>query len=159
MAGGHNVAALASSAEIYDPVKGAFSPTGSMARPGRELHTATLLKDGRVLIAGGDDERYWVPNTILASAELYTSATPPDRWQQAITFMKMSAGTDSCNYWVWAWFWQTLPAFSEAPARFGVAGSISPDLFFQITAAGGGDPAANISAEQWVADFRQVVQQ
>jgi hypothetical protein len=43
-----------SSAEMYDPATGNFSPIGSMGTP-RNGHSATLLNDGRVLIAGGSD--------------------------------------------------------------------------------------------------------
>ena len=44
---------FASTAEIYDPATGAFTPTGSMNAP-RGNHAAALLFDGRVLISGGD---------------------------------------------------------------------------------------------------------
>jgi hypothetical protein len=50
------------SAELYDPRAGSFHKTGSMAEA-RDCHTATLLHDGRVLVAGGDD----------STAELYDS--------------------------------------------------------------------------------------
>jgi serine/threonine protein kinase len=49
-AGGGN---SASSAELYDPKSGTFSPTGSLS-VGRLYHRATKLADGRVLIVGGD---------------------------------------------------------------------------------------------------------
>jgi WD40 repeat protein len=59
-------------AELYDPATGTFSLAGSVVRP-RVGHTATALRDGRVLIAGGlglgSDE------DILASAEIYDPAT------------------------------------------------------------------------------------
>ena len=58
-------------ADLYDPDSGTFGATGSMATA-RAAHTATLLPDGRVLIAGGVET--W-PDGIVASAELYDPAT------------------------------------------------------------------------------------
>jgi len=72
IAGGRNYShgALAS-AELYDPVAGTFTATGSMT-VGRYSHTATLLPTGRVLIAGGmNDSGAPDSSPYLASAELY----------------------------------------------------------------------------------------
>lgn len=59
-----------SSAEIYDPATGVWSPTGSL-HTGRNTHVATLLPNGTVLVAGGAGA-HRVP---LASAEIYDPAT------------------------------------------------------------------------------------
>jgi WD40 repeat protein len=57
-----------SSAELYDPVTGMWSSTSNLST-GREGHTATLLLNGKVLVAGGYSISY------LNSAELYDPAT------------------------------------------------------------------------------------
>ena len=57
-------------AELYDPAGGTFSETGAMA-VGRGDHTATLLMNGEVLIAGG----FASALGIQQSAELYNPAT------------------------------------------------------------------------------------
>jgi hypothetical protein len=57
------------SAELYDPATGAWTGTGSMLL-GRETHTATVLQNGQVLVAGGDFYD-GVNFGFLAESELY----------------------------------------------------------------------------------------
>jgi hypothetical protein len=54
-----------SSAEIYDPVAGTITAAGNMIEA-RASHSATLLQDGRVLLAGGYNS-----TGPLASSEIY----------------------------------------------------------------------------------------
>ena len=57
------------SAESFDETTGTFSPAGTMATP-RMGFTATELNNGKVLIAGGLDDR----DDVLDTAELYDPA-------------------------------------------------------------------------------------
>jgi Galactose oxidase, central domain len=61
------------STELYDPTTGTFASTGSMTTS-RVFHTATMLYNGKVLIAGGLDPSA-NGNVFLASAELYDPGT------------------------------------------------------------------------------------
>jgi N-acetylneuraminic acid mutarotase len=64
------------SAEVFDPQSGSWRETASMDAY-RALHTATLLRDGRVLVCGGlgDD------GASLATAEIYDPAS--ESWTAA----------------------------------------------------------------------------
>ena len=68
VAGGTGASGALSSAEIFDPAHPAngFVPVTSAMSTARTRHTATLLNDGHVLIAGGDAQ---------GSAELFDPAT------------------------------------------------------------------------------------
>ncbi|MDQ4134320.1 MAG: hypothetical protein M3179_14225 [Actinomycetota bacterium] len=76
---GNNAQPVLNSAEIYDPTTNTWTRTGSM-NVRRALHSAVLLPDGKVLVAGGR----WCPNAPpatcdftfrTATAELYDPST------------------------------------------------------------------------------------
>jgi hypothetical protein len=73
LVGGGTDAALnwLTTVEVYDPISGTWSGTGSLAAA-RGFETATLLPSGKVLFAGGTAN-----GTYLSSAELYDIGDDP----------------------------------------------------------------------------------
>ena len=66
--------AAADSAELFDPSTGSWTVTGSLNTTRASGHTATLLPDGKVLVAGGVD----IDGDGLADVEIYDPTT--GRW-------------------------------------------------------------------------------
>ena len=62
------------SAEIYDPAANTWTPVGPMTEP-RFSHSATLLPNNKVLVAGGSAARSTESNRALRSTELFDPAT------------------------------------------------------------------------------------
>jgi hypothetical protein len=73
VAGGVEVDLGWNSVEIYDPASRRWNATGTL-HVGRFGHSATLLPDGSVLVAGGATSYLYDP---LASAEIYDPSTGP----------------------------------------------------------------------------------
>jgi len=64
--GSSNPSSALATCELYNPTPGTWSPTGTMVTA-RGSHKATLLNNGKVLVAGGLD----ATGSPLASAEIY----------------------------------------------------------------------------------------
>ena len=64
------------SVELYDPATGKWTPTGSLRQARNSGNMATLLHDGRVLLAGGHSN-----TEVMRSAEIYDPAT--GKWSDA----------------------------------------------------------------------------
>ncbi len=71
VAGGHDNSSIHRSAELYDPLTGAWTAADPLVT-NRHYHTATWLPNGKLLVAGG--EGIGLPAR-LTSAELYDPAT------------------------------------------------------------------------------------
>jgi large repetitive protein len=71
--GGSNFFFKDSSAEIYDPASQEFTLLSSFMNEPRSLHTATLLEDGSVLLAGGFNGSVALASGVLSGASGLTS--------------------------------------------------------------------------------------
>jgi len=78
--------AATATVDLYDPVANTITPAPPMATA-RMGHSATVLHDGRVLVAGGVAAPYDSP--ALASAEIYDTAT--NRWSVAASMAQQRA--------------------------------------------------------------------
>src|SRR5207253_10204638 len=77
-------------AEVYDPATDAWTTAGSLGTP-RAFHTATLLPNGKVLVAGGWNNR--VSPFVLATAELYDPAA--NSWSPAASMAQARLGASA----------------------------------------------------------------
>jgi hypothetical protein len=73
IAGGGSALPLAD-AMLFDPARNRWEEAGAMST-GRTGHSATLLRDGRVLVAGGSDQLLGSPTGEVDSAEVFDPET------------------------------------------------------------------------------------
>ncbi len=106
------------SAEVYNPVTGAWSTVGSLSTA-RFRHTATLISGGRVLIAGGENN-FYLPKFATTEIFVYDSVSHTGSF---VAGPEMSAGradhtatllTDGSGRVLVAGGWNTSPQGYDA---------------------------------------------
>ena len=128
------------SADLYDPVTGAFSTTPEMAIQRADGHTATLLPDGTVLMAGG-----WVCcGYSIATAEIYRPAV----LIRSPVLFSLGGGVRarSCTRRPIKWFPPTIPLLREKLWRFTSLASDGSLIPPQVANRRGGWPRSCFSA-------------
>jgi hypothetical protein len=122
-------------AEIYDPAKRTFSSTGSMSAS-RWDHTATLLNDGRVLIAGGSvasAEMIYNPQVLVPPPVLLSIPGDVDGKAailHAATHQVVSAGDPAVAGEALEVYCTGLAEGSAIPPFVSIGGRLAEVLFF-----------------------------
>ena len=162
---GHRDPRFVPAAEIWDPASGTSIPTGSLVKL-RFYHTATLLRDGRVLVLGGYG---W--DVAIAPAELWepfsgsfspTGSPAEARYGNTATLLPdgrvlVVGGAADGVLFASAEAWDPVtgsfgPAGSLADARSGHTATLLPDgrvLVIGGRGSSGEDSVALTSAELW----------
>ncbi|MEJ7764922.1 MAG: kelch repeat-containing protein, partial [Acidimicrobiales bacterium] len=162
-----------SSTELYDPeavpdpnqpeVKGAWSAARRLT-VGRFAHSATLLQDGRVLVAGGStvrpaDQTSLRPSGVIfpATAEIYDAAS--GRWSLATSMETGRAGSRDLKSFSQRGFTLTTLKDGRVLAAGGVeapprAGGLAPVSSAEIYTPAGLKPGSTKPAVENKSDFR-----
>ena len=152
------------SAELYNPVTGTWAATGPMGAA-RERHTATLLPDGRVLAAGGENVSGISGFSTPRTAELYNPAT--GTWARTPSMAVAHVGQTATllrNGWVLVAGGHTAVAEIYEPARdlwvspgamttvrTGQTATLLPGGYVLATGGTGRDGRPLTTAEQFLA--------
>jgi hypothetical protein len=132
---GSGTAHYYATAELYDPATGTFTPTGSM-HAARSDAAATLLSNGKVLIAGGEGcpnpkdclKEFGDNSQALASAELYDPVTGKFTPTASMTAVRGSATATILpdGRVLVADYGRRAELYEPGPARFVFAGNDTP---------------------------------